>query len=216
MTVQEPPSGNRQKNALVVVLLCALLFCYWRYQTRANAYYEVLQVTPANLTFEVLNERNPVIVRKGAAKDPVELVTEAMRYTYVSLSSAAYDAAGADVNDANAFRNVDGRYVVLACGGVGGVEEVEVVHPGHVGNPNFRSVSVVLNEKTALILPLYWAYRRVGERAAGGASALQVITVHNLFSYARSLWTGTGTGTGGVPHQQARSPAGAPTGSSAS
>jgi hypothetical protein len=159
-------SPNKLLTWLLIILLC---YVYYRHNSKRVLRYEVLQVTPSQLTFDVLNERNPVVLRKGD-KDICDVIDEAMRYTYL-YRVTDHHAASPD-----RFKPVVGRYIVLV---PQGPVEVEIIHPGHVGKDDYKSISLKLDRQTVAILPTYWAYRESG--------AIESIVIHDVFSSVRSM-----------------------------
>ena len=161
------PSGS---NVLWKIIAIMLFLIYFLYNTKKVYKYEILQVTPAQLSFEVLNERNPVVLRKGN-KNPMDVIQDAMRYTYLYIERESI------ITD-QTFVEVISRYVVIQARIP---TEMEIIHPGYVGSEHYRSVSIKLDSKTLLILPTFWAYKAVEKGDVG-----DVFLVHDAFSAVRS------------------------------
>lgn len=169
--------NTKGSRLLMWLLICLVAFVYIRYNTKRTRIYEVLQVTPANLTFEVLNERNPVVVRKGE-KDANDIIRDAMRYTYMFTNHLQVHDNKSDAD----FKEVIGRYEVFVALRP---MEIEVIHPGHVGKTDYKSISLKLDGKSIAILPTYWAYRIEGELK--DQHVADIVTVHDTFSAIRSM-----------------------------
>lgn len=165
---------QRGSMVLIWLLLGLLLVMYVRYNTKKVMAYEVLQVTPANLTFEVLSERKPVVLRKGN-KPIEEIIEKALRYTLLYTSRR-------ELIPTADFREVQGRYeIIVAKSPI----EVEIIHPGYVGIGDYQSISLKLDINSIAILPTYWAYKLVQQ--SPDKNAHDLIVAHDIFSTLRGV-----------------------------
>jgi hypothetical protein len=145
-------------RGLLIACLCALAWVYVTYYARAKNEYQVLQVTADKLTFELLNERLPIVVETGGTNTDVThetIVAKAFKFLYVTKKSSA-------LAQSNAFHRVTASYGLFYVPGVeaGQQVEVEVIMPKYVSSDDFQSIAVVLHPSdTVLILPRKWAIR---------------------------------------------------------
>jgi hypothetical protein len=145
-------------RGLLIACLCALAWVYVTYYARAKNEYQVLQVTADKLTFELLNERLPIVVETGGTNTDVThetIVAKAFKFLYVTKKSSV-------LGQSNAFHQVTASYGLfyVPAGSTGQQVEVEVIMPKYVSSDDFQSIAVVLHPAdTVLILPRKWAIR---------------------------------------------------------
>jgi hypothetical protein len=144
-------------NGLLIAIACAVAWVYVAYYARAKNEYQVLQVTADKLTFDLLNERLPVVVETGGnpETDPDAIVAKAFRFLYVLKNSSS-------LKQSSAFFQVMSSYGLfyVSPGSSQAAIEVEVIMPKYATADDFQSVAMVLHpDDTILILPRKWSIR---------------------------------------------------------
>jgi hypothetical protein len=148
-------------------LLCILAFVYWRYCARTQDTYEIIQVTPSKLSFEIVNALSPVVIElKGNSVD--DIVGKSFRYMYTHSTRAT--SKPGDV-----FTRNRAMYCIL--GPVAGMCETELVLPHYVDDPNYQSISIILEAgKTCVMVPYMWGFRHNCDQG------MRLHALHNLYS----------------------------------
>lgn len=144
-------------RGLLIACLCALAWVYVSYYARAKNEYQVLQVTADKLTFELLNERLPIVVETGGNNTEVNhetIVAKAFRFLYVMKKSHV-------LKPSHAFYQVMSSYgLFFVPAAAKGKVEVEIIMPKYVSSDDFQSIAMVLHPNdTILILPRKWSIR---------------------------------------------------------
>lgn len=129
---------------LAMVLIVLIIIAYVRDNQSYNSYYEILQTTPSGLTWELLREKNPIVVTANKSLD------EAFRYLYISKRTRIL-SAGDDVVVNNA------RFCVVRPNA--GVGVVEMINPKYKNDENYQSVEILLNKDKSLVLPQHWMFK---------------------------------------------------------
>ena len=190
-----------ETKGLFVVIVVLILLLWIHDSTRVNSTYEVIQVTPAKLTFEVMRERCPVVVHMESTRvDAKDVTTKGLTYMYTHYTELK-EKVDTDPSNTGSFHANMARF---RCIGVvqevesaakknqDSVIEVDLKHPGEADHDDATSsnqITIKLKMTSVLIIPMYWQYR-----LRAPASDQTVIShhciVHDTFSVARSLLFG--------------------------
>ncbi len=161
--------------AVLIILLAAYIWSNLKY----NTVYQILQLKPEQLTHAVLAERNPIVVE---GKRLHEVLEGAMRSMYVSKKLRSIgDSQMLYKNGARFavfFHNEDTKAVV------------EILTPMHAklkpDDEQYQTVSVVLDKKHMLILPLFWSFRVSGTRVSAVMAHDLPSLMHDFFKFSVS------------------------------
>lgn len=191
---------TRGEHNLYVILLVIMAIVYVRYNLRRVEQYEILQVTSGKLTPDILEERKPVVVQKGA-KIVEDVICIAMRYLYL-YKTPAREATPCS------FVWVNAKYsVIFTPPDVDAPVELEILHSRYKNDANYQSVAVALNAGCFLILPCFWAYRVTCPPPAGRENPadpdvratpkprVRVIDMHNAFSVVYGMFNSGAAGS---------------------
>jgi hypothetical protein len=137
-------------RALAIVLIAIIAFIYMRYNMAYNDHYEILQVSSGALTWELLHEKNPIVVFVGRDQS----LDIAFKYLYITKSARA-------LTESNVVHLNKARFCVLRPPPEYNTKKakVEIINPKYSKDPNYMSVEVLLNETKALVLPQHWMYK---------------------------------------------------------
>lgn len=157
-----------EMHVLLVAVLVILVVAYVWSNLKYNTQYQILQLKPQQLTHDVLSERNPIVVE---GKDIQGILEGAMRSMYVKKRIGSVgDSQLLHKNGARFalfFHNEDSKAVI------------EIATPKHAKmspeEEDYQTVSVVLDKKHVLILPLFWSFKVSGCRVA-------MISAHDVSS----------------------------------
>ena len=149
-------------NKLLIVLIILILLSYLRYNLKYRDEYEIIQLTPSKLTYDILNEKNPIVVDSDVG-DVQGFVSKAFKYTYLYDSKRTIDSID-DIIDNNA------KFVVLH---TKEDNAIEIMNPKYKKN-NYKSVVVKIKRNQLLILPMYWRFK--------SSKSVECIFLHDIFS----------------------------------
>lgn len=163
----------RQTRSMVIAV-AVLVVALWIHDSRkTREQYEILQVTPAKLSFEVLRERLPVVVHSArGALDVREVVEKGMKYMY------AYYSESPPLRRDGAFVDVASRYAVIGARGAGA--SIALRHGGAAAtteeDPEAAGIVIKVSPASALIVPRNWRFKLMSgaEEGAGFAYAYEV------------------------------------------
>lgn len=135
---------NSPMRALVIILAILIIFAYIRHSMLYNDFYEILQTSPSGLTWELLREKNPIVV---TANQPLD---EAFRYLYIRKHAVP-------VTDTAVVQHNPARFCVIRP--TGASCRVEIINPKYKNDENYQSVEVLLGTDKSLVLPQHWMYK---------------------------------------------------------
>lgn len=162
---------------LIILLILVIVFyvvSYTSHNLKSKDDYQILQLKPEQLTDDVLQEKNPIVVEtKEAVHDILN------RPQMQALHKKAKKSAPSAEWSAN-----KSRYGVFFHNKDDVRATVEIVTPKHskmdpITNPEFKSVSIILRKDHALILPMLWKYRV--------DAVVNIVSVDDLFSRVYSF-----------------------------
>ena len=160
-------------NVLVLVLVIILLMYTWR-NLDARDVYEILQVKPPQLTAALLLEKNPIVVESNDAK----AIVQGLGYTNINQQV---------VEGGEVVVKVKSRFAVIFHRRENEKVQVQIWTPKHWGmakdDPEYKSMTIVLNDKHMLILPMLWRYQVLDQNV----KTMRVVNVNDLFSSMYSM-----------------------------
>ena len=161
-------------RVLSVVLIVIIAFIYIRYNMVYNDHYEILQASPSALTWELLREKNPIVVLVSNDQS----LDGAFKYLYLTKSTSHVQPTHT-VHLNKARFSVLRRPMTTENDNKPQTAKVEIINPKYKNDPNYTSVEVLLNTTKALILPQHWLYK--------ANTDLFVESYHGFFSLVTSL-----------------------------
>ena len=152
-------------NKLLIILIILVIVLYVRFNLKYSPNYEILQIYPSQITPELLNEKNPIVIETIEDKNVGDLITSALKYLYLYKLEYMYQPKELPVKN-------NAKYVFITTKSQN--SDIEIINPKYKQSDNYKSVSVKLNPKQVLILPSYWRFKCDNN--------LNCVSVHDLFS----------------------------------
>ena len=133
---------------LTIVLLVLVAFIYIKYNMSYTNHYEILQASPRSLTWDLLREKNPIVITRNQNLD------DAFKYLYITKQTV--DLLPSDSPSTN-----KARFCVLRMmQNQKGASRIEIINPKYKNDKNYQSVEIILNDTKSLILPQHWMYKK--------------------------------------------------------
>lgn len=150
-------------NKLLLTLIVLIIFLVLRFNLKYHDHYEILQVSPSQLTPSILNEKNPIVIYNNSTDTPEGLVDKAMKYMFLYKITQHY-------NDEK-VHHIKSKYALIYSQML---NDIEIINPKYSNADDYQSVSVKLQQGNLIILPMYWRFK--------SSKPCECIYIHDIFS----------------------------------
>lgn len=152
---------------ILVILTAVYAYKTYNINTKFNSEYQILQLKPAQLTEDVLAERNPIIVETGDMVNDV-MMSEVIRSKQKQVGKVR----------ANTLLINNARLKALSYNKDSDKAMVEIITPKHAkldkDDPEYQSMTIVLRKGHVLLLPIMWHFSSDHD--------LTTVDIHDWFS----------------------------------
>lgn len=143
---------------LIIIIIILLILIYYNHYKRYNTDYNIIQLFLEQLTLELLNERNPIIIYDRIV-NPEILFETLFKYSFI-FKKKYY------LNNNNFIQNTKSKYTLLL--NPNNNVDINIISPIHnsnikynfdtIENSNINFITIKLKKQQILILPPFWNF----------------------------------------------------------
>ncbi len=143
---------------LILIIIVLTVLIYYNHYSRYNIDYNVIQLFLEQLTLEILNERNPIIIYDRLV-NPEILFDTLFKYSFI-FKKKYY------LNDNNFIQNTKSKYTLLLNPNTD--VDINIISPIHNSNIKYNIdtietskvnyITIKLKKQQILILPPFWNF----------------------------------------------------------